>query len=72
MTKTERKLLARHAAMHKAGEKLEDATLSRDVAIYEATRGEQPAMTVAGVARLLGIRRETAYNAIRRVESTRT
>lgn len=54
--------------MHLAGERLEQATRERDKAIYEATRGPE-ALTKAEVARILGVRRETVYNAILRWEA---
>lgn len=67
-TATEKGLLARHQDMHLAGEDLEKATRARDEAIYEATHGPE-ALTKAEVARLLGVRRETVYNAILRYQA---
>lgn len=64
---TERQLLRKQLAMHLAGERLENATAARDLAIFQATMGPG-AMSKSHVARLLGIRRETVYNAIARVE----
>lgn len=65
MNNQERRLVARHRAMHAAGERLEAATEARDIAIMEATAGPN-AMSKSAVARLLGMRRETVYNAIAR------
>jgi hypothetical protein len=65
MASTKQKLLARHHAMHMAGERLEQATQARDEAIFLA----QTEMNKSEIARLLGVRRETIYNAILRVEA---
>lgn len=59
---SERRLLQKHEAMHRAGERLEEATAARDLAIADAAEH----MSKASIARLLGIRRETVYNAIAR------
>jgi DNA-directed RNA polymerase specialized sigma24 family protein len=62
MTRAERNLVRKHAAMHAAGERLEKATQERDLAILEAAE----TMSKTKIAETLGIRRETVYNALAR------
>jgi hypothetical protein len=61
------RLAASQKAMHAAGERLERATEARDNIVLEASE-EPHSISKSELARLLGVRRETVYNAILRAQ----
>ena len=62
-----KRLAAAEHAMHVAGEKLERATEVRDALVLEASQ-EPHNLSKSDIARTIGHRRETVYNAILRAQ----